>query len=154
MLCSVLFSGYWMAIFCAMVQCWWRLDSLNREQLPVGYFCLCALPNHGEKMFPLLKWNVPSAAPYTFHMELCVMRMQSQLLSSLCNTKLLSCCWGTCPWWKKQNEEYGPIHNFISPGSLPKHHLLPNGGIILGVTQIQGKDQPALTHFIPWSLLR
>lgn len=58
MLCSVLFSGYWMAIFCAKVQCWWRLDSLNKEQEPVGYFCLCALPNNGEENFPLLKWNM------------------------------------------------------------------------------------------------
>lgn len=95
MLCSVLFSGYWMAIFCAMVQCW-RLDSLNKEQEPVCYFCLCALPNNGEKRFPLLKWNVfPVPAVYTFHIELCAMRMQSQWQSSLCNTNLLSCCWGT-----------------------------------------------------------
>lgn len=48
-----------------MVQCWWRLDSLKKEKDPVGYFCLCVLPNNRERRFPLLKWNM---SPAQLHM--------------------------------------------------------------------------------------
>lgn len=42
-----------------------RVDSLNKEQEPVGYFCLCALPNNGKKRFPLLKWNMSPVLLHT-----------------------------------------------------------------------------------------
>lgn len=48
-----------------MVQCWWRMDSLNKEQELVGYFYLCVLPNNGKKKFPLLKWNISPVLLHT-----------------------------------------------------------------------------------------
>lgn len=67
------------------------------------WLLLCALPNNQEQISSAEVKYVPDAMAHTFYAELCLTGMQSQRLSSLCNTKILSCCWGTSPWWWRQS---------------------------------------------------